>query len=150
MMKNFTALAKNILIHVLSLGNLYGYGMPSLFDECDKSNKKNSLTAIYVFSKGIFDENQLYRFFFVSTTDNKYSISSGAYNDYNKQLVNVKRFSHNSFVSLRDILSEHTNKTGYYFHLQIFSIRPPPFRNQIFSKTQVSKDNINQFQTTHK
>jgi hypothetical protein len=126
-MENFAAVAKNILIHVLSLGNLYGYGMPSLFYECDKSNKKNSFTAIYVFSKDIFKENQLYRFFFISTTDSKYSITSATHNDYNKQLVNVNCFSLNSFVSLKHILSEHTNNIGFNFHLKIFSTRPPPF-----------------------
>ena len=64
-MKTFATITKSTLIHVLTLGTMYVYGMPPLLNhnqiEYGKSNKKNKPALIFV-SEGnyVFNQNQLY------------------------------------------------------------------------------------------
>ncbi|UWX61773.1 hypothetical protein N0B40_05700 [Chryseobacterium oranimense] len=64
-MKSFATITKSILTHTLTLGIMYAYGVPPLFNhdqiECGKNNKKNKPALIFV-SEGnyIFNDGQLH------------------------------------------------------------------------------------------
>lgn len=70
---------------------------------------------------------------FLLASDNKACICSITHNDHHKQLIDTNRFSLDSFVSSKDTLSKYNANMVSYYHIVIFSIRPPPLKNMFYN-----------------